>query len=64
MGGVAVMRYDVNDPVVSAALLAKAGKANISQEQIQQAVNEYLTENPVQAQHLVVTGTTLSLEEV
>lgn len=58
------MRYDVNDPVFAAALLAKAGKANISQEQIQQAVNEYLTENPVQAQHLVVTGTTLSLEEV
>lgn len=58
------MRYDVNDPVLYAALLAKAGKANISQEQIQQAVNEYLTENPVQAQQLVVTGTTLSLEEV
>ena len=58
------MRYDANETVLTAALLAKAGKANISQEQIQQAVNEYLTENPVQAQQLVVTGTTLSLEEV
>ena len=48
------------DPILIAALAAKGG--GVSQEQIQQAVDNYLTENPVQAGELQLNGTTINLE--
>lgn len=48
------------DPILIAALAAKGG--GVSQEQIQEAVDNYLTENPVQAGELQLNGTTINLE--
>lgn len=45
-----------------AALIAKAATGNVTPEQIQTAVDNYLNENPVQAGELQLNGTTINLE--
>lgn len=48
------------DPILIAALAAKG--SGVSQEQIQDAVNSYLDENPIAPGELKVNGTTINLE--
>lgn len=48
------------DPILIAALAAKG--SGVSREQIQTAVDNYLTENPVRAGELQLNGTTINLE--
>lgn len=54
------MNGDIN--ALIAALIAKASAGNVTPDQIQTAVDNYLAENPVQAGEMQLTGTTLSLE--
>ena len=49
------------DPVLIAALSAKSG--GISQEQIQDAVNAYLDENPIAPGELKVTNHIVSIAQ-
>lgn len=45
-----------------AAFVAKMKSGGATPEQIQQAVDNYLTENPVRAGELQLNGTTINLE--
>lgn len=49
------MNYDTDNTILIAALAARKGSGgNISPEQIQQAVDNYLSEHPVSAGKLTV----------
>ena len=60
MGGVEMNYLNETDPILIAVLAAKGG--GVSQEQIQEAVDAYLEENPVRAGELQLNGTTINLE--
>ena len=47
---------------LAAALVAKMKSGGATPEQIQQAVDAYLEENPVRAGELQLNGTTINLE--
>ena len=57
------MRYDNGLIPLVAAFIAKASEGGASPEQIQQAVNDYLSENPVTAGELQLDGTTVKMAE-
>ena len=46
-----------------AAFIAKAGAGGASPDQIKQAVDDYLTENPVKPGQLKLDGTTIKMTE-
>lgn len=57
------VRYDNGLIPLVAAFIAKASAGGASPEQIQQAVDDYLSKNPVTAGGLELSGSTIKMTE-